>query len=478
MLLGERKRSEKTRIAELTQKYNTTAFMYTEYPHKRIWSDTYKDKDYRDALLSQSEELMNSPVLLYVHMPYCEQLCWFCTCHMSITKDYTKVKSYLDLLYKEIDILEHFLHENSIPVMIGEIHLGGGSPTFIGMDDFDVLCEKLDRLTNLHELDEFAIEIDPRRVDLDRVRYYRGKGINRISFGVQDFDIDVQKAVNRIQPAQLIEDLLTPEIRGSFSNGVNFDIICGLPNQTPETIRKTAEECVRLSPDRICLNYLHFSPEFAPHQQIMADGRSGRPKSLPDFNERKILFNEALKVLLGGGYIRTGYDHFAKPCDEVALAMKEKKMHWNALGVTPGKCINVIGLGVHSHSTIGNYYFQNYYETADYEASLLKREFPIYRGHKLSQDDIIRRGIIQRLRSYFELDMREVNAQYGIDFRQYFSKEIADLRVLENDEILVLEGDMIRISEFGYQFANIVCRVFDSYYAGELFKQDLGQRAR
>jgi len=379
-------------------------------------------------------------------------------------------------LFQEIDAFAEFIADNNIELDIKEIHLGGGSPSFVDVPEFDILCDKLSKLTNLKDLDEFAIEVDPRRVKSERLKYYWEKGINRLSFGIQDFDLNVQKAINRIQPVELIENLLTSEVRDLFTNGINFDIICGLPNQTPETIQMTAEECVRLSPERICLNYLHYSPVFAPHQSLMLDGSQGRPTSLPDFFERKTLFQTAQVTLEGGGYVRTGYDHFARTDDKVVEAMSEKKMHWNSLGVTPGEYTNIIGLGISSESTIGNHYFQNHYDMPDYINSVKTGEFPIYRGHELTQDDILRKDIIQQIRNYFEVNIEDVSMQYGISVSQYFHAELEDIKVLEKDEVLSFKNGVIRLSDVGRQFTNIVCRVFDKHYTETLLKQDLGVR--
>jgi|3_EtaG_2_1085321.scaffolds.fasta_scaffold22165_2 oxygen-independent coproporphyrinogen-3 oxidase len=467
---------EQIRMDDLVKQYGTSAFMYTQYPHKRFWSLTHQDKEPRDVLKSLAKESNAQRALLYIHIPYCQQLCYFCTCHMSITKSYNKVKDYLNILYKEIDLFAQFINDNNIALFIKEVHLGGGSPTFIEEPEFDILCDKLSKFVNLHDLDEFAIEVDPRRVKRERLRYYHKKGINRISLGIQDFDLKVQKAINRVQPPELIDNLLTPEIKNLFPNGVNFDIICGLPHQTPDTIRRTAEECLRLGPDRICLNFLHYSPQFAPHQKLMMDGKDSRPNRLPDFSERKILFEEALGVLQTGNYVRTGYDHFAKSTDKVVEAMKEQKMHWNSLGVTPGEYTNIIGFGISSESTISNNYFQNYYDMEDYVSAVEKGIFPVYRGHALTNDDLIRKDVIQKLRNYFEVDIKRLELEHDISFAQYFHDELSDLKVLDKDGIISFTDDAIHLSEFGRRFTNIVCRVFDTYYSGKLLQQDLGHR--
>ena len=424
------------KMKELTKKYGTTGFMYTEYPHKRFWS-----KNDITHSLSANESM------LYVHITYCPKLCYFCTCHMSITNDYSKIKHYLEYLYKEIKLVE-LLEPN-----IKEIHLGGGSPTMLNKDDFRKLVAKLNELIAF-ELDEFAIEIDPRTVDRDLINFYADIGINRISFGIQDFDIKVQEAVNRIQPVACIENLLVPEIRNRFKNGVNFDIICGLPKQTVDTMRDTCYEIIRLSPDRICLNYLHYSPEMAKHQKLMGD--------LPDFIQRKELFTEALEVLTLGGYIRTGYDHFAKPTDANAKATIDGSVVWNSMGTTPGRVKDVIGIGVSSISSINNHYFQNFYELSDYEAALDNGKFPIYRGYTLNEDDILRRNIIQSLRNYFTVDI--------IDFHD----ELKVLKEFEQDGIITLSGTTITIIQ--PEYANLVCRVFDKFYEGNHFAPDLGER--
>jgi len=425
---------------DITKKYGTTGFMYTEYPHKRFWGT------------GQNPHMLSSnSAMLYVHIPYCPKLCYFCTCHMSITNDYSKIEHYMEYLYKELAL---------VPLLepkIKEIHLGGGSPTMLNMDDFTKLVDWLGNIANMKELDEFAIEIDPRTVDENMMYFYADKGINRISFGVQDFDPAVQEAINRPQPAHLIEQLLTPDIRERFANGVNFDIICGLPKQTPETMRATCHEVVRLSPDRICLNYLHYSPEMAKHQKLMG--------KLPNFEERKILFQEALKILTDGMYYRTGYDHFAKSTDANAIATESGKVAWNSLGTTPGRIQDTIGVGVSSISTIGNRYYQNYYELADYERALDEGKFPTYRGHVLTKDDIRRRDIIQNLRNYFIADMED---------EEYFKEELIELGAMEVDGLVTLSDTRIVIRE--PEYANLVCRVFDKYYDGKPLAPDIGER--
>ena len=231
-----------------------------------------------------------------------------------------------------------------------------------------------------------------------------------------------------------------------------------------------------MSPDRICLNYLHFSPQMAKHQNVMVDGRDGRPDRLPNFVERKAIFVEALTMLTEHGYVRTGYDHFAKPTDANAVAMEEGKMGWNELGTTPGRVFDVIGIGVSSMSTVGDCYFQNLYELVDYEGALNAGRFPVYRGHRLTHDDLVRRDVIQTLRSFFAVDFQVIGERYGIQFEEYFKTELEGLREFVEDGLLEVSDRSIQVTELGQQFTNLVCRDFDKYYEENRSSVDLGER--
>lgn len=478
MLLSKGRLGQRNQMASLTKKYDTTAFMYTEYPHKNFWSRDMGEPHFKSAIESFASDGRDTPIMLYLHFPYCEQLCWFCTCHMTITKDRARIVRYLDYLYREIEMFRRYFDEKAIWLNFREVHLGGGSPTYLTRPEFGEMVDRLATIVDFTTLDECALEVDPRQVDESMMHFYHEKGISRISFGVQDIDLDVQKAINRVQPPELIEKLLTPEVRSLFKEGVNFDLLCGLPLQTPESIRATCERVVEMSPDRICLNYMHYSPKFAPHQNIMMDGREGRPDRLPDFYERKVIFLEALDALTDAGYVRMGYDHFAKPSDSVARARESENMHWNALGVTPGRVVDVLGVGIYSISTLGDLYFQNFHELPDYEEAIDAKRFPVLRGHKLSFDDIVRRDVIKRLRSYFRVEFAPVEERYGIDFRAYFRKEIESLGNFIEDGMVELGTGEIVIGELGHQFANLVCRTFDAYYEGGQLAADLGELSR
>lgn len=443
---------------QLSAKYGEKVFMYTEYPPKGVWSREFGNGGYTHAWRDFFEGNPQAPVMLYLHMPYCLTQCLFCTCIVEISKDYADIKNYLAVLAKEIGLLAKLFDGLGFRPNVREVHLGGGSPTLIRVPEFEALMAQLGTILDFGNLSEFSIEIDPRHSKENDLRYYASKGINRISFGVQEFDRETQKAVNRIQPAYLTERLLKPEIRRLFAHGVNFDIICGLPHQTTASIRNTMEQLVAMSPDRVCLNYLDMAPHYNPHQLLMPQ------EAIPNHRQRRENFIEARDVLVAGGYVQTSFDHFAKPDDSVVRAEKEGKMIWNTLGPTPGDCVDVLGIGVSSISHIGDgCYTQNFYDIVSYSAALEAGRMPVFRGVRLSPDDKIRRDVINRIRNYFRIGFSDFRSQFGLDFREYFENEIAGLKELADDGLVAITDSEIAVTELGRQFANHAAKAFDAY---------------
>lgn len=454
----------------LVRKYGERSFMYTEYPNLGFWDKTVRDPELRSAWDRFLAEEQDISTLLYVHIPHCHRQCLFCTCETIITLNYEDITRYLSYLYCEIDLYQEFFEKKGRRPQVREIHLGGGSPTYLREKEFSALVARLHTLVDVSALEEFSIEIDPRHVKPDKMRYYAEQGINRISFGVQDFNPLVQKSVDRVQPAILIERLMTPDLRNLFSHGVNFDIICGLPYQTPQTMRRTMKKVVEMSPDRVCFNYLHMRPDFFPYQLEMP--------TPPDNYQRKTLFRTALEVFEKSDYVRLGYDHFAKPTDDVARAMRQGQMQWNRLGTVTGRCRNTLGVGIHGMTMLDPYYyFQNFYSAKEtrndtlhikknyneYATALMGGKFPIARGHTMSNDDIIRREVIHQLRSYFYLEGEQLEKKYEIDFLVYFDRELRLLKECVEDGIVEIHGKKIIITELGYEFADAVCSRFDTY---------------
>ena len=443
---------------KVLSKYGNNAFMYVEYPHKKNWNNKYNYNEVTEIIKDNLKKKINEKYLFYVHIPHCHTQCLYCTCHVEITKDYNVVKKYLDYLYKEIDMYQEMFDEISLSPKISEVHLGGGSPTYPKIEDFNILIEKLKKFIQIDKLDEFSIEIDPRRVKEDKMIYYHSKGINRISFGVQEFDKEVQKHVARVQPRSLTERLLTPKIRELFPNGINFDIICGLPGQKIESFNKTVETIIDLNPDRICLNYMHMSPKFHPHQNKM-------PKDIiPDQFLRKELFFMASEMLEKNGFARAGYDHFVKKDDYIYNEMKKEKMAWNRLGIASGKYNNVIGVGVSTTCKLdGKLYYQNFYDKNEYEKAIDSGKLPISTHHSMSSEDRMREELIQTIRTYFHLDKEKFSNKYQINFDEYFRKDLKKIQEYQENHLLTMDEKNIELSEVGKQFSNLVASTFDEY---------------
>ncbi|MBF0333395.1 MAG: coproporphyrinogen dehydrogenase [Alphaproteobacteria bacterium] len=457
----------------LLKKYDVYAFDYIEYPHKSAWSTDYTDADARRDMLETFRKNPDLPLLFYIHIPFCEQLCWFCICHREIGAKYDRVKAYLrDSLFKEFEIWRRFFEENGIRPNFREIYMGGGSPTALREPEFDAMLDAIAPFVDVKNLDQFSIEIDPRRADVDRLRFYHSRGINKMSFGIQDFDPDVQQAVNRVQPPEMIEALLTDEIRGYFPS-INFDLLVGLPMQTVDTIRATMERVVAMAPDRISLAYVHYGPKFHPHQVNM-----NRKALLPDFFERKRLFMAAVDVLAKTDYVRTGFEHFAKPRDRVAQAHQEGRAYYNSLGATDGDCPTIIATGRASYSTIGEAsYFQYVYEQERYDEILREGRLPVLRGHRMTRSDLMRRDLIKTLRTYFHLDIARFEATWSVDFRATFARELDVLGEFHADGLVEIGADAIRVTEIGKHFANLIGSVFDEYVTLPRFNASVRTRA-
>ena len=446
--------------ANLIKKYHQDiVYNYAEYPTKDHWDFNFNSDNYKSSLLEWIPKNPDKKFFFYVHIPFCEQLCWFCTCSKFISKDYKRVKDYLDYLYKEIDILFEFLSSNNIKLNVGTVFFGGGSPTILNREDLKNLVNKLKGLFDWSNVDFFTIESDPRRVDEDRLIYnHEVCGANRISFGMQDFDPEVQRRVNRIQPAELFHNILTDKVRKMYKE-IAFDFLIGQPGQTTESIKKTCEEVINLKPTLVQLSLMAYKPWVAKYQiRMLEEG------PLPDFLERKELLEIIHKKLIAGGYIRTGFECYSLPGSPMTKAFEAGEAHYGASGHQPGGRVNFIAVGSSSMSNLGNdYYVQNFYDINSYQKALDKNLLPSFRGLKLSEDDKIRQHTTQQIRSYFKIDFKNFNEQFNIDFLKYFSEEINYLDELIKDGLLKITKEGIIISEIGRDFVQNIMNVFDKY---------------
>lgn len=443
------------RAQSIFKKYKIKKIVwYPDYPEKVHWTKPFHLADFEAGLRDFHSQ---SASLLYVHMPYCPKQCLFCNCKTVISPNYSDVQNYLSWLYREIRMHVGFCERHGINPNITEMHLGGGSPTYLREEDFRIYMDNLRALVG-HNLNEISVEIDPRHVKPDEMPFYHSMGINRISFGIQDFDIEVQKAVDRMQPDLVIARLLTPEIRKLFPNGVNFDVMCGLPKQTRESFNRTLDKVIELSPDRISLLTMNMTPETAPHQLLMP------LDTIPSALDAKIFLFDAINKLTAHGYERTAFDHFAKPGDSVAKAKREGKMAWGSFGATAGRYQDFLGIGTSSFSRLGpGHSAQNVYESDRWQSMISQGQFPVLRGHKQSFDDRVRRDITQWLRGYSSMRYKEIEAKYGINFHEYFSGELARLAEFSEDGLVELKPDGFEMTEFGSLFADFIAETFDAY---------------
>jgi oxygen-independent coproporphyrinogen-3 oxidase len=434
-------------------------YNYAEYPTCDHWNYDFNSEDYKRSLVDWLPKNKDKPIFFYIHIPFCQQLCWFCTCSKFIVKDYKKVKDYLKYLYKEIDLLFNFLNENEIKLNVETVFLGGGSPTILKREDLKNLVDKLKSLFEWSKVVNFTVESDPRRVDEDRLLYnHKMCGTNRISFGMQDFDPDVQRRVNRIQPAELFKKILTKKVREVYKT-IAFDLLIGQPGQTTETMSKTCDQIIELQPTLVQLSLMAYKPWVAKYQiQMLAEG------PLPDFLERKELLEVIHKKLKAAGYIRTGFECYSLPDDPMTKAFREGTAHYGSSGHQTGGRVNFVAVGSSSKSNLGDdYYAQNFYDLKSYKKCLNKGEFPTFRGMKLSKDDKIRQHATQQLRSYFRIDFKQFERNLKINPKEYFGKEIEYLDEMIEDGLVILSNDGIEITELGRDFSQNITNVFDKY---------------
>ena len=446
--------------ANLIKKYHANlVYDYTEYPTKGIWKESFGEEDYKKCILDWYPQNKEKPVLFYVHTPFCEQLCNFCLCSKEITQDYNKVKDYLyNYLSKELDLLENFLSKNNVNFNFKEIYFGGGSPTYYKEAEFEYLINRLKKFINFKNINDFTVEIDPRRVDEKKLLFYNELGVNRLSFGIQDFDPGVQEEINRPQSVELVRNLLTEKIKKSFPV-INFDLLIGLPRQTINSITETVNSVVSLKPTQVQTMYVHYKPGTRKYMIKMV-----RNEPMLDFYDRKAVFQKASELLLNSGYSRAGFESYALPSDPLIQSIKSKKAVYNSLGTQKGEATNFIAVGSSAHGVLNDkYYFQNFYEQPLYRKALDENKFPIYRGYVLSKDDAIRREVIRHIRTFFNVEFKYFEQKFSINFNNYFEKELNTLQHHKKDNLLVLSDQNIILTALGEHFSPQIANVFDIY---------------
>ncbi len=443
--------------AELITRLNQMGPRYTSYPTADRFSGAFRANDYHAAAAACEGGTAQRPLSLYVHIPFCESLCYYCACNKLITTDYSKAIKYLAYLKREIEMQGRlFAGKNKL----SQLHFGGGTPTYLTDAQMDELLACLREWFDFapDEQGEYSIEVDPRTVSAERVAVLRGQGFNRLSLGVQDFDPDVQQAVNRIQPEAMTTDLIRAARAAGFRS-ISIDLIYGLPKQSAASIATTLEKVIAADPDRIAIyNYAHM-PNLFKSQRLIVDADLPSPEAKLD------MLRLCIERLCAAGYVYIGMDHFAKPDDDLALAQREGRLQRNFQGYSTHAEADMVALGVSAISAVNGTYSQNEKTLSAYYTGVDRGELPVARGVALSPDDLLRRALIGQLMCNFTLPYDALELPGGARFADYFAPELERLRELERDGLLVIEPEALVVTLKGRLLIRNVCMVFDTYLA-------------
>ena len=432
----------------LIQKYNQSGPRYTSYPTALEFNENYTEQDFEAAV----KRYPNRPLSLYVHIPFCHQLCYFCACNKVITRHQHKADIYLDYLEKEISARSALFKHR----LVTQIHWGGGTPTYLSETQSARLMAMLKKHFTISETAEISIEIDPRRIELSMLDHLRHLGFNRMSMGVQDFNKDVQKAVNREQDEDFIHALLDHARELGFQS-TNLDLIYGLPLQTVESFMFTLEKVIALNPDRLSVfNYAHL-PSRVPGQAKIKEYQLPAPET------KLTILQKTIETLGNAGYKFIGMDHFAKPHDELAIAQDQGVLHRNFQGYTTQEECDLLGLGVSSISLLGDTYAQNEKDLKHYYALIEEQGNALHKGLALTQEDCLRRDVIKQLICNFKLDFSPIEAQYNIQFATHFAEDLALLKPLIDDGLIKLTHTGLQVSPKGRLLIRNICLCFDPY---------------
>jgi oxygen-independent coproporphyrinogen III oxidase len=428
---------------------------YTSYPTAVEFHDGFTPQRYLEKL-DEAAERPEQPLSLYVHLPFCAERCSFCGCNVIITRKRGVATAYLEHLEREVDLIARALRDRNRVV---QFHWGGGTPTYLSVDEMAHLWGVFARRFAFEPEAEIAIEVDPRVTSREQVALMRRLGFNRVSMGVQDFDPAVQDAINRYQTFEQTR-ALHEALRAAGTESINFDLVYGLPNQTPASFRDTIERTVGLQPDRVAVYSYAFVPWIKAHQKQI------HVEDLPPREVKLELFGIAHELFTAAGYVQIGMDHFALPSDSLARAARERTLHRNFMGYTTHPAQDSVGFGVSAIGEVGGAFAQNTKKLTRYEEALAQGLPPIERGFERSRDDVIRRDVIQSLMCNFHLDVREIEREYAIDFASYFE---GPLRALDEGPgahgFVRRDADAIDVTDDGRLFVRNVCMVFDAYLA-------------
>ncbi len=440
---------------ELLKRFDVPGPRYTSYPTADRFVEAFSGREYAQALAQRRSGAFAGalPLSLYVHIPFCESLCYYCACNKIITRQHGRATSYLQYLEREIALQ---LEQLGPGQRVSQLHLGGGTPTFLSDAELATLMQMLKRAFSVAPGAEYSIEVDPRTVDRDRLAHLVALGFNRLSFGVQDFEPAVQKAVHRLQPEEQVAALLQAARELGFES-INVDLIYGLPRQTPVTFERTISKVAQLRPDRIALyGYAHLPERFKPQRRIAA-------AELPAPADKLAMLSQSLAAFQSAGYVYVGMDHFALPDDALAVAKRQGRLHRNFQGYSTQPDCDLIGLGVSAISKVGACYAQNAKTMDEYTDLLDQGRLPVLRGLALTRDDLIRRSVIMALMCQGEVLFDSVELAFLIDFQDYFAAELKALDEFAALGLVQIDRHSIQVTPSGWYLVRALAMVFDRY---------------
>lgn len=447
--------------AATLRRFDVPGPRYTSYPTADRLVEAFGNDSYVEALAARQSAPALAALSLYVHLPFCASVCYYCACNKVITKDQERSAEYLKYIAREVDLVSEKLTGTR---EVEQLHFGGGTPTFLTNDELSQLMALLTSRFPLAERGEFSIEVDPRSTPADKVRRLAELGFNRMSVGVQDFDADVQRAVNRIQSYELTRGTIDAARESGFRS-VNMDLIYGLPKQTRSTFHRTLDQVLELAPERIALyHYAHLPDRFKPQRRIES-------ADLPSPEEKLHIMLDAIQRLNAAGYHYIGMDHFAKGEDDLARAQRQGRLHRNFQGYSTRPDCDLVGLGVSAISKIGPTYSQNVRTLEEYYDRLNADMLPVARGVALDRDDLLRRAVIMALMCHFEVSKESIATSHLIDFDGYFATELSELKLFQDEGLVENTPEWVTVTPKGKLLVRAVAMTFDKYLRAD-------QRAR
>lgn len=429
---------------------------YTSYPTADRFVEAFGPPDYAQALRERSAGVRiggAAALSVYLHIPFCESVCYYCACNKIVTRHHERAAEYLHALETEIDL---HVAELGLGQAVSQLHFGGGTPTFLSDAELERLMNSLRKAFRILPAAEVSIEVDPRTADATRLKFLRELGFNRLSFGIQDFDPDVQKAVHRIQPYENVRDLVHAARALAFDS-INADLIYGLPLQTAASFERTVSQVAALRPDRIALYaYAHLPDRFKPQRRIDS-------AQLPSAETRLRMLGGAIAGFLGHGYAYIGMDHFALPTDALAIAKRQGRLHRNFQGYSTQPDCDLIALGVSAIGRMGSTYSQNAKTLEEYYDAIHQRRFPTVRGLAASRDDLVRRAVIMAIMCQGRVEFESIELAHLIHMKEYFASELERLEPIAREGLVELDGASIQVTALGWYFVRGIAMVFDRY---------------